>query len=179
MRGLESAKSLVMRRRTFLSTGLAAAAAGVAISCRHDVPGRNWRFFTNDEAGTVDAVCAQIIPADRDAGAREARVVAYIDIQLTKHFRKYQRTYRQGIAGVDSDSLQRFGKRFVDLPPGQQTEVLKGIEQNAAAFFALILDHTRQGFYGDPRHGGNYQMASWKMLKIPFPPVRGRQHYDG
>jgi len=169
----------MMRRRTFLSTGLAAAAAGAAISSRHDDPGTNWRFFTDEEARTVDAICAQIIPADRDAGCREAHVVGYIDVQLTKHFRKYQRTYRQGIARVDSDSVKRFGKRFVDLRAGEQTDVLKGIEQNAAAFFALILDHTRQGFYGDPRHGGNYQMSSWKMLKLPFPPLRGRQHYDG
>jgi len=168
----------MMRRRTFLSTGLAAAAGGAAISCSRGRHGTR-RFFTDEEARTVDAICAQIIPADRDAGSREAHVVNYIDVQLTKHFRKYQRIYRQGIARVDSDSVKRFGKRFVDLPPGEQTEVLKGTEQNAPAFFALILDHTRQGFYGDPRHGGNYQMSSWKMLKLPFPPLRGRQHYDG
>ncbi len=168
-----------MRRRTFLSTGLAAAAAGTTIACGRSSHGSRWRFFTDEEARTVDAICAQIIPADRDAGAREARVVEYIDIQLTRHLRKHQRTYRRGIAAVDAASIKAFGKRFVDLPPGEQTDVLKGIEQSSPSFFALILDHTRQGFYGDPRHGGNYKMASWKMLKLPFPPLRGRQHFEG
>jgi gluconate 2-dehydrogenase gamma chain len=42
----------------------------------------------------------------------------------------------------------------------------------------LILAHTRQGFYGDPRHGGNRNRVSWKMIGVPFPPIRGREHYD-
>jgi gluconate 2-dehydrogenase gamma chain len=45
-------------------------------------------------------------------------------------------------------------------------------------FFALILSHTMQGFYGDPRHGGNRERVSWKMLGLPYPPIRGRLHYD-
>jgi gluconate 2-dehydrogenase gamma chain len=32
-----------------------------------------------------------------------------------------------------------------------------------------------QGFYGDPRHGGNREGVSWKMLGLPYPPIRGRQ----
>ena len=51
-------------------------------------------------------------------------------------------------------------------------------EENSKEFFDLILAHTRQGFYGDPRHGGNRDRVSWKMVGLPFPPVRGRMHYD-
>lgn len=127
----------------------------------------------------MDAICEQIVPADRDPGAREARVVRYIDLQLTRHFRKYQRAYRQGIAQVDAGSRKTFGKRFADLDSGQQVTVLKGTEENESAFFDLILSHTRQGYYGDPRHGGNYNRVSWKMLGLPYPPVRGRQQYQG
>ena len=36
-------------------------------------------------------------------------------------------------------------------------------------FFDLLLTHTRQGFYGDPRHGGNRDLVSWKMVGLPFP----------
>jgi gluconate 2-dehydrogenase gamma chain len=35
-----------------------------------------------------------------------------------------------------------------------------------------------QGFYGDPRHGGNREGVSWKMLGLPYPPIRGRLRYD-
>jgi gluconate 2-dehydrogenase gamma chain len=167
-----------MRRRTFLGGGLVAGVAGTAASCAPGKTGSAWRFFTAMEARTVDAICERIIPADRDPGATEARVVHYIDIQLTGHFRKYQAAYRQGIARVDATSRKSFGKPFVELPSEGRVEVLTGMEDNGDEFFDLILTHARQGFYGDPRHGGNHNMVSWKMVGLPFPPVRGRAHYD-
>lgn len=127
----------------------------------------------------VDAVCEVFIPADRDPGAKAAGVVHYIDIQLTKAFRRHQQTYRKGLADVDSTSRAQFGKPFVELSADQQTEVLRTVEQHAKPFFELILAHTRQGFYGDPRHGGNRDRASWKMVGLPYPPLRGRQQNEG
>jgi len=167
-----------MRRRTLLGAGLAAAAAGTALTVPRWRNNGPWRFFTVEEARTVDAICEQLIPADRDAGARQAGVVNYIDIQLTRPFKRYQGVYRQGIAGVDAASRAKFSRRFVELSGSQQVEVLTDIERNSKAFFELILLHCRQGFYGDPRHGGNRGRVSWKMLGLPFPQVRGRMHYD-
>lgn len=166
-----TSNSQKMRRRSVLGALLAGAACGT----RKNAAG--WRFFREDEARTVEAICAQVIPADQDAGAREAGVVNYIDIQLSKHFRKHRQLYRSGIAAVDAASRERFGQVFADLPGDKQQEVLKGIEKSAAPFFDLIVAHTRQGFYGDPRHGGNRNMVGWKMLGLVYPQVRGRMHY--
>ena len=166
---------LTLRRRTFLGAGLSAAVAGAGVSCGGARGG--WRFFTAAEAQTVEAICEQLIPADRDAGARQTGAGNYIDIQLTRHFKRYQKTYRQGLATVDRASRAKFGKPFAVLAAEQQTDALIEVEENSRAFFDLILTHTRQGFYGDPRHGGNRNMASWKMVGLPFPPVRGRQRY--
>ena len=44
--------------------------------------------------------------------------------------------------------------------------------------FQMVLDHSLQGFYGNPRHGGNKDYASWLMIGVPPMPVRGRQHYE-
>ena len=148
-------------------------AAGTSISCGGNQAG--WRFFTAEEARAVDAICEQIIPAGPHPGAHDARVVNYIDIQLTRHFRKHQETYRRGIAGVEAAGRKKFGRRFVELSPEQQVEILSDAEEKSKAFFELILAHTRQGFYGDPRHGGNHNMVSWKMLGLPSPPIRGRE----
>jgi len=166
------------RRRTLLGAGIWAAGAGALVSMPRWIRNSPWRFFTPEEARTVDAICAQLIPADQDPGAREAGVVNYIDIQLTRPFRRYQAVYRQGLAAIDSASRARFGQAFADLPPASQVEMLTGAEKDSKPFFDLILAHCRQGFYGDPRHGGNRNMVSWKMLKLPFPMVRGRMHYD-
>ncbi len=172
------AKRAKLRRRTFLGAGISAIATGSLISCARATAAGEWRFFTAEEARTVDAICEQLIPADRDPGAKQAGVVNYIDIQLTKAFRKHRAAYRKGLADVDSTSRAKFSRRFPDLSGEQQGEVLKALEENSKGFFELILTHTRQGFYGDPRHGGNRKMVSWKMLGLPYPPVRGRQHYD-
>jgi gluconate 2-dehydrogenase gamma chain len=168
-----------MRRRTILAAGVSAAVAGSWIGCARSGAASEWRFFTPAEARTVDAISEQLIPADRDPGAKFAGVVSYIDIQLTKAFRKHRQAYRNGLAGVDSASRAKFGQPFADLSPDRQTAVLRAIEQTSRPFFDLILAHTRQGFYGDPRHGGNRNRVSWKMVGLAFPPVRGRQHYEG
>src|SRR3954453_23223302 len=164
-------------RRAFLGAGLAAAGTA-AISCGRGGPGRSFPFFTDDQAALVDAVCETLIPSGRDAGPHAARVVNYIDIQLMRHFRKHRQAYREGIAAIESTSRAKFSKRFTELSADDRTAVLSEIEEKNRAFFDLILTHARQGFYGDPRHGDNYERASWKMIGLPFPPVRGRMHYD-
>lgn len=164
---------LRIERRRFLGAGLSAAVVASTAGCGSRTG--QWRFFTDAEAKLVDAVCAQLIPADRDPGAREAGVVSYIDIQLTRTFKKHRARYRAGLAALDATSRAKAGKPFVELPPAAQVDVLNTIEERSPAFFDLILTHTRQGFYGDPRHGGNRGMVSWKMVGLPSPPIRGRQ----
>jgi gluconate 2-dehydrogenase gamma chain len=171
-------KGKAIRRRTVLGAGISAVAAGSIAALPCWTGAGRWRFFSDDEARTIEAICGQLIPADRDPGAREAGVVNYIDIQMARSFKRYQAVYRKGIARLDAASDMKFGKRFVELPSGQQVEALRDAEENSKEFFELILAHCRQGFYGDPRHGGNRDRASWKMLRLPYPQVRGRMHYD-
>src|SRR5580704_16610967 len=111
-----------VRRRTILGAGVSAAVTGSLIGCAPRNPAAaRWRFFTLAEARMVDAICEVLIPADCDPGAKAAGVVHYIDIQLTKAFRKHQQTYRKGLAEVDATSRAKFGRTFVELSAGQQT----------------------------------------------------------
>jgi len=166
---------------------MAAAAAGSGVACT--ATRSPWRFLTVDEARTLAAICDQIIPPDQDPGAAWAGVVNYIDRQLCGPFKHLRKTYRQGIAAVDAGSRALYGASFVDLTSAKQVEFLTALEKGrtpgeawthppSAEFFALVVDHTMQGFYGDPRHGGNRNAASWKMLGVPYPPIRGRLKYD-
>jgi gluconate 2-dehydrogenase gamma chain len=179
--------SCKLDRRAFLQAALAAAAAGTGIACSGT--GTPWRFLTVDEARTLAAISDQIIPPDQDPGASWAGVVNYIDRQLCGPFQNLQDTYRRGVAAVDQSSHASYGKAFADLDPKQQLDLLQRMEAGSApgtmwaqlpsaAFFALLADHTMQGYYGDPRHGGNREGTSWKMLGLPYPPIRGRQRYD-
>jgi gluconate 2-dehydrogenase gamma chain len=157
-----------MKRRIFLSAGLALT----AVSCgRGKSP---WRFFTAEEARTLEALCGHIIPEDRDAGAVKAGVVQYLDTQLTGFYKPVRTTYRRGLAAINRRAP------FTSLGPEQQLEAMKRFEKDPelAVFFDLLVTHTMQGFYGDPRHGGNLERVSWKMVGLPYPPLRGRLRYD-
>jgi len=177
-----------LSRRKFLQTAMAVAAAtGPGIGCSK--AGSPWRFLTVDEARTLAALCDQIIPPDQDPGAAWAGVVNYIDLQLCGPLEDLRGSYRQGIAAVDRSSRVLYGTDFADLTADRQIELLTRMEQgrtpveaweqiSSTEFFELLLDQTMQGFYGDPRHGGNREGVSWKMLGIPYPPVRGRLHFD-
>jgi gluconate 2-dehydrogenase gamma chain len=159
-----------MDRRRFIVAGL----AGTAIGCaRSKSP---WRFLSVREARTLEAFCAHIIPQDRDPGAVQAGVVVFMDRQLTQFYKPLQKTYRQGIATVDQQSVSFAGRAFADLPAASQLEMLGRLERDPGTkpFFDLLVAHTMQGFYGDPRHGGNRDRASWMMLGVASPPLRGR-----
>jgi len=150
-----------MRRRTFLAAGI----AGSTIACSPRSKS-SWRFFNSEEARTVEAVCAQIIPEDQDPGATTAGVVQFLDKQLSGFYKPLRKTYRAGIAAIHRKSFECAGKNFADLPTGPQLDLLKRIEKDPdlKPFFSLLIEHSMQGFYGDPRHGGNRDRVSWKML---------------
>ena len=164
-----------MGRRAFVKiTGTAVGGIILAPACA--APAGKWRVLTDAEASVVEAVAEQIVPADQDPGARDANVVNYIDKQLAGVFAGHQETYRRGIAGIQRTSRLMFGGDFETLEWPRQTAVLRALEQGDQAtrsFFALIRDHTMQGFYGSPRHGGNRRFVSFRMVGIDYPRVVG------
>ncbi len=176
-----------LRRRRFLQLAATAAASGAAITCANRRGSR--RYLSGEEAATLDAIGNRLIPADQDPGAAQAGLVNFIDCQLMGPYRRYRKTYRHGLIAVDHVSSARFGKPFVELAPAEADEILTGLERGevppavwdpaqAKAFFELLLAHTMQAYYGDPRHGGNEGAVSWRMLGVPAVPLRGRLPYD-
>jgi gluconate 2-dehydrogenase gamma chain len=144
-------ESVSLSRRGFLA---AAAATGLL----HAKP----VFFTEAEASLVVLIAEQIIPADQDPGATQARVVQYIDRQLAGPLKRFAPIYREGLPAFDP---------LRNMPFPEQTRFLEAVERGehgrpAAELFNLMIDHTMQGFYGSPKHGGNQGEVSWQMLGI-------------
>jgi gluconate 2-dehydrogenase gamma chain len=173
---LEHLKIHSLRRRKFLRIAGTATACGALVSCgRQSTP---WRFLTAAEGRTLDAVCEQIVPTDQTPGAAWAGVVNFIDRQLMGPYRRQQGAYRSGLMAIDEAAAARFGKSFVDLDASRQTALLNALTGPAKRFFSTVIAHTMQGYYGDPRHGGNRDAVSWRMLGVPVIPIRGRLRYD-
>ncbi|MGD0666200.1 MAG: gluconate 2-dehydrogenase subunit 3 family protein [Bryobacteraceae bacterium] len=158
-------------RRSFLAGALLGSTA-----CRQDVGAR--LALTSEEARTLGAICDQLIPTDQDPGAAATGAVVFIDRQLAGYYRRYRRAYREGLARTAALSRKMFGKPLDQLPGEQRLAVVNRLERDVRPFFEMVLAHTMQGFYGSPRHGGNRDYASWRMLRVPASPVRGRILYD-
>ena len=144
-----------------------------------------FRFFTADEGALLNEICEQLIPGDDTPGAAEAGVIHYIDRQLCGVFKRHQQAYRRGLESFRQTCLSEHGKAFQDLPGADKIDVLRALESGRVPkdlwtkpapkmFFNLVLAHTMQGFYGSPRHGGNRNYASYRMLGLDYPPVTGR-----
>jgi len=162
-------------RREFALSGVLAGAAAMA-GCRGN--GGAWDCLSDGEAGILAVLCDQIIPADDFPSASQAGVVTYIDRQLARHYRRHQRVYREGFEEAEETSRKRFGCALVEAGAGQRQEVALALEKENRAFFELLREHTMEGYYGTPRHGGNRDAVSWRMLGLAEPPLRGRAQYD-
>jgi gluconate 2-dehydrogenase gamma chain len=173
---LDHFKSNSLRRRRFLRIAGTATACGALASCGRE--NTRWRYLTAAEAQTLEAICEQIIPADQTPGAAWAGVVNFIDRQLMGPYRRQQAAYRSGLMEIDRASAAKFGTHFAALDTGQQTALLEALEGGAKRFFSTVIAHTMQGYYGDPRHGGNRDAVSWRMLGVPVIPIRGRNRYE-
>lgn len=106
-------------------------------------------FFTDHEWNTIEAATARIMPTDHDPGAKEARVVVFIDRYISgidyvyaaadgsgflkisgkaadawraRQF-KMQELYRHGLKVLDELSQRLHGGNFVDLTADQQDQV--------------------------------------------------------
>jgi gluconate 2-dehydrogenase gamma chain len=86
--------------------------------------------------------------------------------------------YRAAIAAIERHVG---GGGFAKLSDGDKDKLLKGMESgdvmldggvDSKAFFALLLQNTKEGYFSDPIYGGNKDMAAWKMIGFPG------AHYD-
>jgi len=161
-----------------------------------------YTFFSPPEAEFVEAAVARLIPKDElGPGALEAAVPYYIDRLLTTEYgsgaRFYNRgpfgattpyqgyqspltppeVYRIGIAATNRYCEQKYGRRFAELDPAGQDDVLKGLQDASledvpgATFFGQLLADTKDGFFSDPVYGGNRGMIGWKLVGYPGVPA--------
>ena len=144
-------------------SGILAAEEYVQQAARSGQPA-TLSFFTAEQAAEIEAMAAQIIPTDDTPGAREARVVQFIDRALTTFARNNQPLYTRGLSDLQAQTLQRFPNagRFSALTSEQQIQVLTGMEKTP--FFTMVRTHTVAGFFASPVHGGNADKVGWKLV---------------
>jgi gluconate 2-dehydrogenase gamma chain len=177
-----------LTRRRFITLSVLGAGGMCLLSRCANPPLSPWRFITAQESNLLDALVEQIIPTDEWPGGRDAGVTNFIDLQLTGPYTRFQETYRKGLLAIQKTCNDKFQKRFEVLSFEKQTLFLENMEAGkiegkdwengfGQQFFRLIRDHSMQGFYGSPRHGGNKNNVSYKMMRLDYPVIIGQNRY--
>jgi len=123
--------------------------------------------YTNISAADaieLEAIVDQIIPADETPGATETGVVYFIDAALGGFMAANSELLQQGLKdlSVQVKSGGTENSLFSDLSFGQQTAVLKEIEESN--FFGTLHFLTMMGMFCLPQYGGNRQENGWDLL---------------
>jgi gluconate 2-dehydrogenase gamma chain len=152
-----------------------------------------WKYFTAQEASTVEGIVERLIPADDlSPSGKDCGCAVYIDRQLAGPYGRDQRRYTKGpwvestpehgYQGKDTPQ-QTFragtallGADFAGVSAEQQDLRLEKIEETH--FFQLLRLHTIEGMFCDPLHGGNIGMVGWKLIGFPGPRMSYRDQID-
>jgi gluconate 2-dehydrogenase gamma chain len=173
-RGEGRVSRATLLKRAGVLGAVAAVPGGALVAEAARAPERErLEALTATEADALGAMLDRLIPSDAAGpGAREARVLRYVDRALAGELASDRDGYAAGLAAVDDHARSRFGGRLADLAAAQQDTVLRELEQNTAAgfaggsraFFDLVREHALQGMFGDPFHGGNADFAGWDLI---------------
>ena len=145
---------------------------------------QKFEFFTPEEAKEVEALSSCIIPSDDSPGAREAGVVYFIDRALITFSSDEQKTYREGLPGIQKRLQELFPEAmlFSAATAEQQQAVLDSLDEAGASaptrrrpfragsgaqpLFEVLRGHTIAGFLIDPGSDrkGNRGGVGWTVI---------------
>lgn len=134
---------LMTRRQALLRVGYllggalsASTMAGVLAGCAapRAAAGTAWvpRTLSPEQAEMVLIMGEQILPETDTPGARSARVHEYIDVMLTDYYPARERDrFLAGLQRADARAQRAYGRRFVELAPAQQHELVRALNEQA------------------------------------------------
>lgn len=142
-----------------LAAGEHAAAAG------RQNPPPPFEYFKTLDAADVEAATSQIIPSGDDGpGAREARVVYFIDRGLATWQKDQRDAFRKGIAELRRRARAHGAKSFAALSDAQQQSVIAAMDKENHEFFFALRGATIVGMFSNPEYGGNFGKSGWKLI---------------
>jgi gluconate 2-dehydrogenase gamma chain len=136
-----------------------------------ETDGYEIEFFSEVETAVIEAVTDRIIPKDDQPGARDARVVHFIDHMLMTSYSSQQALYRDGIRQLNNWSQSRFQRVVTELAEAEKDALLAQMERSqvpdwkdAGQFFAAVRIHTIEGMFSHPKYHGNAGRVGWELL---------------
>ena len=161
-------------RRAFLAAAGAGAAAiwltaesrDVIAASRHAMQATRLQVLNAADAADLEAATSQIVPTDDTPGAREARVVYFIDRSLATFAKDQKKSVESGLQELRKRAAKqvRGAKSFAALPNDKQIAVIASMEKDKHEFFFALRYMTIAGMLSNPEYGGNYNKTGWKWI---------------
>jgi|SRR5271170_1126676 len=127
-------------------------------------PAYKLRTLSPQQNVQVVAMIDLILPATDTPGAKGARVNEFIDVILTEWATDSERqAFLAGLAGVDKQSNELFGKNFTDASVEQQTTLLRAIDD--AAMAGHVSHRVRHGNTIPEERDKQLQGNFWDVFK--------------
>jgi gluconate 2-dehydrogenase gamma chain len=174
-------ESPISSRRQFLTvTGTLAGSSWLAMNwpqivaaAEHaDHVGRNdavaapmsFTTLTPVEAVEVEAIANLIVPGGATPGARDARVIYFIDRALGTFWASELPAFRKGFQEFQASYASHSSSPapFSAAGPARQVAWLHDVD--GTPFFATVRRLTLLGLIASPKYGGNYDKLGWKIL---------------
>lgn len=174
-------QSIPSRRQFLTAIGNLASAGWIAVNwpqiaaaaehtghAGHDMtaPPTTLNTLSAAEAAEIDAIANLIVPGGATPGARDARVIYFIDNALGSFFAAQLPSFRQGLVEFESAYAARngAGKPFSEAPEAQQIAWLHEVDKTP--FFAAVRRLTLLGLIALPKYGGNHDGAGWALIGV-------------
>jgi gluconate 2-dehydrogenase gamma chain len=148
------------------SVWLTASISDLVAAGRHAATAQRFEVLSAADAADVEAFASQIIPTDDTPGAREARVVHFIDRALATFAKDQRPALDKGLKElrVRVAKAQRGTTSFAALPNDKQVAIVAGLEKDKHPFFFFMRYATITGMLAMPEYGGNYNKLGWKWI---------------
>lgn len=129
--------------------------------------------LTAEQWATLTAAVDRVVPADDYPSGSQAGVLDYLVRQFDGALARQRGLYRLGLDALSAEAHVRHRRPFIELAATVQDRLLQAVEAgdvrsswqvDPVLFFATLVDHVMEGFYGDPGNGGNRNAVSWHMI---------------
>lgn len=163
----------VSRRKFLAATGAGAAAIWLGLEAGdlrtlgvEAAQATQFSVLSARDAADIEAATAQIIPTDETPGAREARVIHFIDRALAGMAKAQQPMFKKGAAELRrrAAKAQPRATSFAALPADKQIAIIAALEKEKHEFFFALRNATIVGMLAVPSRGGNYNKTGWKWI---------------
>ncbi|HKK46831.1 MAG TPA: GMC family oxidoreductase [Balneolaceae bacterium] len=130
------------------------------------------RFFSPEQLRIVEALTEMILPAgDGLPGAQDMHVSDFIDRALTTFMKDAQKIYTDGLSVIETKTAKLFpnSATAAALSPAQLKKVADALGK--LPLLDALWTHTVIGALTDPKYGGNFKKAGWKLIGFDDAPV--------